>query len=151
LLLILAGVGLALGGSPLLRWSWPGIVFLAFMIPLPHRVDQSLIGPLRRAATLASTNALQTFGIFAQSEGNIIILPDGRELGVVEALSGRRTLVVFVATSVAVAILIDRSLLQRIIIVLSSIPIAIFCNVLRITATGILHETVGEKVADYVF
>jgi exosortase len=151
LLPVLLGVVLALGGIPLLRWSWPGLLFLVFMIPLPFRIDQSLTGPLQRMATMASTNALQTFGIYAQSEGKIIVLPDGFELGVVEACSGLRMLMVFVATSVAVAMLIDRSLLQRFIIVVSSVPIALFCNVARITVTGILHETVGHQAADYVY
>ena len=151
LLVILAGVGLALGGTPLLRWSWPGILFLAFMIPLPHRMDQALVGPLRKVATMASTNALQTLGVLAQSEGNLIVLPDGYEMGIVEACSGLRMLVVFVATSVAIAIVIKRSFLQRALIIVSSVPIAIVCNVARITATGIVHETAGHEAANYLF
>jgi exosortase len=151
LLPVLAGVVLALGGTPFLRWSWPGILFLLFMMPLPYRVDHALVSPLQRIATRASTNALQTFGIFAQAEGNIIVLPDGYELGIVEACSGLRMLVVFVATSVAVAMVSHRSMKQRILIVLSSLPIAIFCNVVRITATGILHETAGHEAANYLF
>jgi exosortase len=151
LLPILAGIALALGGMPLLRWSWPAILFLAFMIPLPHRLDQAMVGPLKRVATAATTNALQTFGILAEAEGNIIVLPDGDEMGVAEACSGLRMLMVFVATSVAIAFVINRSLLQRVLIVLSSFPIAIICNVFRITATGIVHETVGREFADHRF
>jgi exosortase len=151
LLPILAGIVVALGGLPLLRWSWPSILFLAFMIPLPDRVDQALIKPLQTVATLASTNALQTLGVLAQSEGNIIVLPDGYEMGIAEACSGLRMLMVFVATSMAIAMIIQRPLLQKILIVLSSFPIAILCNVIRITATGILHETAGHEIANRVF
>ena len=43
------------------------------------------------------------------------------------------------------------SLVQRFLIVLSAIPIAVFANVLRITLTGVLHETVGSKAANFVF
>src|SRR5205814_3292853 len=73
------------------------------------------------------------------------------DMGIVEACSGLRMLVVFVATSTAVAVLIRRSLLQRTLIVLSAVPIALFCNIVRITATGILHETVGHELANFVF
>jgi exosortase len=105
---------------------------------------------LQRVSTLASTNALQTFGLFAQAEGNIIVLHDC-EMGVVEACSGLRMLVVFLATSTAVAILCRRSLIQRVLIVLSAVPIAVLCNVIRITTTGIMHETLGHEIADRVY
>jgi exosortase len=150
LLPMLAAICVAVGGWPTLRWAWPAIVFLLFMIPLPARVDSLLGNPLQRVSTLASTNALQTLGFFAQAEGNVILLSE-TELGVVEACSGLRMLIVFFAASTAVAIVQPRSLLQRILIVLSAIPIAVFANVLRITLTGVLHETVGSKAANVVF
>jgi len=36
-------------------------------------------------------------------------------------------------------------------VVLSAVPIALATNVLRITATGVLHETVGAELANAVF
>jgi exosortase len=150
LLVVLAAVFLAVGGWPALRWAWPAIAFLLFMIPLPGRTESLLANPLQRVSTLASTNALQTLGFFAQSEGNVILLSE-TELGVVEACSGLRMLLVFFAASTAVAIMAQRSLLQRLLIVASAVPIAVLCNVLRITATGVLYETVGSKAAELVF
>src|SRR5262245_2365145 len=35
LLPVLGGVALLWGGATALRWSWPAIAFLAFMLPLP--------------------------------------------------------------------------------------------------------------------
>jgi exosortase len=150
LLPILAGISLAVGGSATLRQAWPAIAFLLFMIPLPGRLDKLMASPLQRIATLASTNALQTFGFFAQADGNVIVLSEV-DIGIVEACSGLRMLVVFLATSTAVAILIRRSLLQRILIVLSAVPIALFCNIVRIIATGILHETADHELASFVY
>jgi exosortase len=109
-----------------------------------------MASPLQRIATLASTNVLQTFGFFAQSEGNVIILSEV-ELGIVEACSGLRMLVVFLATSTVVALLIRRSLLQRVIVILSAVPIALFCNVVRITVTGMLHEGTKHEFATFVY
>ena len=150
LLPALAGIILACWGWKALKVSWPALAFLLFMVPLPGRIDGALAAPLQRVATLASANALQTFGFFAQPEGNIIVLTD-YELGIVEACSGLRMLVVFLATSVAVALLVRRSPLQRTLIVLSAVPIALLCNVIRITATGMAHETVGHAAANLVY
>jgi exosortase len=150
LLPILAGAVLVAGGWGTLRQAWPAIAFLLFMMPLPGRLDKLMASPLQRTATLASTNALQTFGFFAQSEGNVIVLSES-ELGVVEACSGLRMLVVFLATSTAVALLIRRSLLQRVIVVLSAVPVALFCNIVRITVTGMLHEGTQHELATFVY
>ena len=146
----LAGLCLALGGWAALRWAWPGIAFLLFMLHLPAGVDQWLAGPLQRVATVASTNALQTLGFFAVSEGKTILLSDG-ELSVEEACSGLRMLVTFCAMTTAVAILAQRSLLQRVLIVASSLPLAVVCNVARIALTGTIHETLGAEAARLVF
>lgn len=120
------------------------------MVPLPGRFEKILAGPLQQISTLASTNALQTFGFFAQSEGNVIILSD-YELGIVEACSGLRMLMVFLTICTAVALLVRRPLTQRLLIVASSVPIAVLCNVIRITTTGMMHETVGHELANQVY
>jgi exosortase len=150
LLPVIAAGCLALGGWRLLSWAWPAIAFLLFMIPLPGRVESMLAHPLQRIATIASANALQTLGFFAQAEGNVILMSDV-ELGVVEACSGLRMLVVFFAASTAVAIVQRRSWFQTCFIILSAVPIALLANVLRVTMAGVLHETVGPRAADVVF
>lgn len=150
LLVALAGLCLSVGGWELVRAIGPAGPFLLFMVPLPGRFEKVLAGPLQQISTLASTNALQTFGFFAQSEGNVIILSD-YELGIVEACSGLRMLMVFLTISMAVALLVRRPLSQRLLIVASSVPIAVLCNVIRITTTGIMHETVGHQLANQVY
>jgi exosortase len=150
LLPILVGVALVLGGRQALRWSWPAIAYLLFMLPLPGRFPQVLASSLQSLATVASTNVLQTLGLPAQAEGNVIIMSHV-ELGVVEACSGIRMLVVFCAISTAAAIVLPRSLPQRILIVLSSIPLALVCNVTRIVLTGVLYELVSASAAEFLF
>src|SRR5205823_11142714 len=58
----LAGVVLMAGGATLLRWAWPAIAFLGFMLPLPFTIEAALAQPLRRVATVVSTYVLQTVG-----------------------------------------------------------------------------------------
>src|SRR5579862_107413 len=60
LLPTLMGLCLGLGGWTALTWAWPAIAFLAFMLPLPYRVEVALAHPLQRFATVASTVTLQT-------------------------------------------------------------------------------------------
>jgi Transmembrane exosortase (Exosortase_EpsH) len=65
LLPALAGMALLLGGWRSLQWAWPAIAFLAFMVPLPWRVENALGPPLQFLATTASTYLLQTLGFMA--------------------------------------------------------------------------------------
>ncbi len=67
LLPYLAGVVLLSGGGRFLRWAWPSIAFLAFMVPLPWRIETALGPPLQYLATTASTYLLQTLGLMAWS------------------------------------------------------------------------------------
>jgi len=150
LLVCLAGLAVLLGGRKGLAWSWPAIAFLVFMIPLPYRLEIALSGPLRRAATAASTYTLQTLGYAALSEGNVILLED-TNLQVAEACSGLSMLMVFFALAVAIIIVIKRSPVEKILLALSAAPIAIIANVMRISLTGVLHETVGHELAERVF
>jgi exosortase/archaeosortase family protein len=60
-------------------------------------------------------------------------------------------LFMFFATSFAVVLVIRRPAIDKAVIVLSAVPIALAANVTRITVTGLLHELAGGKVADAVY
>jgi len=146
----LAALCLLLGGTRTLGWAWPAIAFLLFMIPLPYQVAVAMAGPLQHIATTASTFLLQTLGMPAVAEGNVILLNEA-SLGIVEACSGLRMLVVFFALSTAVALVARRPFWERVFLVFSAIPIALFTNVVRITATGVAYETVGGETGQFIF
>jgi exosortase len=150
LLPCLVGLVLLAGGWRALRWAWPAVAFLLFMIPLPYRVSIMMAGPLQGLATVASTFLLQTLGFPALAEGNVILLNEV-ELGIVEACSGLRMLVIFFALATGLVLLIRRPLWEKLTVVASAIPIALVVNVLRITVTGILYETAGSAWAKAVF
>lgn len=145
-----AGLVWLLGGWTAWRWAWPAVLYLVFMVPLPFRLSTALSGPLQSLATTASTFIMQTIGLPALSEGNVIVLNEAR-LNVIEACSGLRMLVVFVALSAAMALLTRRPFLDKLILLVSAIPIALVSNILRITATGILHETTSSETANVFF
>jgi exosortase len=147
LLPYLAGICLLVGGWRILEWAWLSIAFLVFMIPLPWRLENALGPPLQFIATTASTYLLQTCGFMAFADGYVIQLNDAR-IGVVEACSGLSMVMTFIALSTAAALIVRRPLLDRLVLVASSIPVALLANILRITVTGILHDTVGGHAAD---
>ena len=121
LLPTLFGLVLFVGGRSVLRWSWPALAFLAFMIPLPFFVDGALAQPLRRLATDMSAYALQTLGYPALAIGNTILL-DQTPLGVAEACSGLGMLMTFVALSTALALISKAPLFVRLLLVVTRPP-----------------------------
>ena len=146
ILLVIGGLFWVLGGLAYLRWAWPAILFLFFMIPLPYSVETGLAYPLQRVATVGSVYLLQTAGFPAVAEGNVIFLSQSR-IGVVEACSGLSMLLIFFAISTAMVMIYQPPWLDRLVLILSSIPIAIVSNILRITATGLAQELFGEEAA----
>jgi exosortase len=150
LLPALAGVCVLLGGWPALRWAWPAVLFLVFMMPAPFQFEVALAQPLQRLATAASTYALQTLGLSAVAEGNVILLGDV-QLGVEEACSGLGMLLTFFALATAVALVLARTWTERLALFVSAVPIALAANVTRITVTGVLYVTAGSGVARLVY
>ena len=150
------GVFVFVGGWRVLRWAGISIAFLILMYPIPPRLDRGLSGKLQQVATTSSTYALQTLGVASYSEGNRIVIND-LQLGVVDACSGLRMLTIFIAMAVAIVILSDRPMWERVTIVLTAIPIAVAVNVIRITVTGLLYLMaerqilISQEMADRFF
>ncbi len=145
-----AGLFLLVGGWKTIRWAGPAVAFLVFMYPLPGFLDTRLLVPLQRLATTSSTYVLQTIGIPSYADGNVIFIGEV-QLGVVEACSGLRMLTIFIALSFAIVLVTDRPLWERLVIVLSSVPIALVSNIVRIVVTAILYLVVGPEWVDRVF
>jgi len=148
----LMGIFVLFGGLRTLRWAGLPIAFLIFMYPLPGFLVDRLLRPLQLVATQCSLFALQTLGVEAYREGNRIVL-DKVQMGVVDACSGLRMLTIFLALAVAISMLMTtRPWWERLIVVVSAVPIALAVNVIRITVTGLLYSLhVKEKIAQMVF
>ena len=142
----LAALALAFGGWPLLRWSAPAIAFLVFMLPLPPSLNLTLAGPLQRLATIGSTTLLQASGLPVLARGNVIFV-GGEPLEVAEACNGLSMLMSFVTLITAMVILMarDRPTWERVVLLLSMVPIALVANVLRIAITAGLYHALGPQ------
>lgn len=149
-LVALAAVCLLFGGRTALGWAWPSIAFLVFMLPLPYALEVGLARPLQRVAAISSTYVLQTLGLPAARNGNTILL-DSWQIGVAEACSGLGMLITFGAFATAFALLLRRGWGDRVVILMSAMPIAIVANVARIVTAGVLFRFAGRYWADDFF
>ena len=140
-----ACVALALGGRVLLGWAWPAIAFSCFMLPLPSQLNTAMAGPLQSLATLGSVNLLRATGLPVISEGNVIVV-GGERLEVARACNGLSMLLSFATLVTAMVALVDRPIRERVALLLSIVPLALLCNVLRIAATAWATHLAGHAV-----
>ncbi len=137
------GVFMLVGGMNVLRWAWPALGFLVFMFPLPHQLETMVLMRLQRLASMCSTFVLQTMGVAAFRQGNLISVP-GADLNIADACSGLRMATIFGALAVGMIFLVERPWWDKFVILLSAIPIALAVNIIRITVTGLLYMVVGQ-------
>jgi exosortase len=141
-LIAIFGVFMLVGGYHTIRWAWPALGFLVFMLPLPSVLEQGVLWRLQTLASVCSTFVLQTIGIAAFRQGNLISVPNA-ELNIADACSGLRMLTIFLALAVAMVFLVERPWWDKFMILLSAVPIALIVNIIRITVTGLLYMWVG--------
>jgi exosortase len=140
------GVFMLVGGMQIIRSAWPALGFLAFMFPLPTILEVNILLRLQKLASVCSEKVLQTMGLAAFRQGNLITLAGLNEpLNVAEACSGLRMATIFGAFAVAMIFLIERPWWDKFVILLSAIPIALIVNVIRITSTALLMKWLGPE------
>ncbi len=150
LLLLCMGMVLYFGGGAIFRLLFLPLGYLLFMVPLPYLVHDAVAFPLRQFVTMISVGFLQIIGLTVLREGNIIMFP-AFSLEVADACSGIRSLISIVALSVALAFLLRLSPLERWLLVLSAVPVAIATNALRVILTGVLGRYLGVAAAQGFF
>ena len=147
--LTLIGLVLLLLGQPIFKiLRFPRLV-LFLMVPLPQSLENVIAFPLQLIAADLAVEWLHWLSIPALREGNIIHLAN-TPLFVAEACSGLRSLMALGTLAVVFAYFFRKNALERVIIVLSAIPIAILVNAFRVALTGYLTHNLGEQAAQGV-
>ncbi len=138
-------ITLLLAGWRVARIVWFPIAFLVMAIPLPDFYYVKVTMPLRKLASEVAAVLLGmlpnlevgtsgvTIDYFVRNTAHVGVL------NVEEACSGMRLMMAFVTLGLAMAYLGQRPTWQRIVMVLCCIPIALICNIIRVTVTGIIH------------
>lgn len=131
------GVVLLLGGKQYLRIFWFPIFLLFFMVPIPSVIYNEVTFPLQLLASQVAENTISVLGIPIIREGNVLVLATQR-LDVVEACSGIRSLLTLTFLALVYGYFCEKRLWVRVVLFLSTIPIAIAANAARVTLTGVI-------------
>jgi len=146
LVLSLAAIVLLLGGWQFLRKLVPTLVFLCLMLPWPNRIQTAISLPLQRWATTSAVFCLELTGRAVLQDGNVIKIGE-TSVAVAEACNGLRMITAFFVISGLVVLLARRAWWVKLIVLISSLPIALLCNTLRLTITAIAFSVLaGENV-----
>jgi exosortase len=145
--LTLHGLTLLLLGLPIYKILLFPLSFLFLMIPLPQSLVNIIAFPLQLLAADLAVTTLQAFGLPLLREGNIIHLPN-TQLFVAEACSGLRSLMALGTLGIVFAYFFRKHWLERTIIVVSTIPIAVMVNALRVGLTAWLTLRFGSEMAN---
>jgi exosortase D (VPLPA-CTERM-specific) len=147
LILIILSMAWATMGWHAFKYVMIPLALLAFAIPLPYFLEATLTADLQLISTKLGVAFIRLFGIPVYAEGNVIDL-GGYQLQVVEACSGLRYLYPLMGVGFIVVYMYQVEMWKRALIFLSTIPITILMNSLRIGVIGILVEHWGQGMAD---
>ena len=143
----IAGLVAALGGVSLLRTLGAPVSFLFFAVPPPYWVITVLSWKFQEMSSFLGVRMIEAMNIPVYLSGNIIDLGD-YQLQVAEACSGLRYLFPFLSLGVMAAYMYSGALWRKAVIVLSTIPITILMNSVRIAFTGYMVQAYGSEQAE---
>jgi len=170
LVVMLAGIVVYFFGGSVLRLLVVPFVLLLLAIPIPQIIFNKIAFPLQIYASQMAVWGIRLFAVPSVRKGNVIeILPNGATqiiaLEVVEACSGIRSLMTLVTLALVLAYFTSAGknkddenrpfgflgkfdFWRAIILMLSAVPIAIFTNAARVTATGVLTYYYGRRATE---
>ena len=143
----LYGLFLVSLGSKNFRTLMAPLLMLVFMVPLPTFINNNLSAELQLISSWLGVEFIRLFGIGVYLEGNVIDL-GSYKLQVVDACSGLRYLYPLVSLGFILAYLCDVKLWMRTLVFLSTIPITVIMNSIRIGAIGVSVEYWGPEMAE---
>jgi len=146
-LITVFGITLSFMGSKGFRIILAPLIILFFMIPLPNFIFNDLSAQLQLISSQLGVAIIRLFDISVYLEGNVIDL-GVYKLQVVEACSGLNYLFPLMTLGFISAYFFTGALWKKAIIFLSTIPITIFMNSLRIGLIGVAVEYWGIEMAE---
>lgn len=145
--LVLTGIAASYMGRAGVRLIWVALVILLFMVPLPNYLLRELSGALQLISSKLGVAIIRGFGITVFLEGNVIDL-GSMKLQVVEACDGLRYLFPLMTLGFIVAYFYRAPLWKRALVFLSTIPISVCMNSLRIGIIGVTVDRWGRAMAE---
>ena len=126
------------------------LMMIPAMFPLPSFFHNRLSLKLKLLSSQIGVEMMQVAGMSAYREGNVIDL-GFTQLQVVDACSGLRYLFPMIILGLLLAWFFRAPFWKRLVLVLSTLPLIVLTNSVRIAATGFLYEPFGARVAEGFF
>ena len=147
----LYGVGLAIlhahFGLKAMAKNWFPLLYLAFLVPPPGWVMDSITAPLKLFVSYVTTNGLQALGLPVYREG-VTLMVAHYQLLVEDACSGMNSITGLIAISLFYIYLLRKaSWLYSLVLVALVIPIAVIANIIRVATLVLLTYFFGDAVA----
>lgn len=147
MMVVVVGLALATLGWQGFRVAMVPIALLFLMIPLPQFWYFNLSSELQLLSSQLGVAIMRVFGVSVFLQGNVIDLGDYK-LQVAEACSGLRYLFPLMTLGALVAYLFDGRTWMRWVLFVSTAPITVIMNSVRIGAIGILVDQFGIAQAE---
>ncbi len=163
--LMLAGILVYFFGAKILKLLVVPFALLLLAIPIPQIIFNKIAFPLQIWASQMAIWGIRLFEVASVRKGNVIeILPRGATqiiaLEVVQACSGIRSLMTLITLALVLGYFTREKINENkpfqqnpdfwrtIILMFLAIPIAIFTNAARVTATGVLSYYYGKQATE---
>jgi len=132
------------------------VLFLFFIIPLPGAAIDAITLPLVNATASLITGLLPLFSIEVAKTGHVLTvnavgLPDFHEIILAPECSGIRSFVSLIALSSVFAHLQGRNSVHATILLLTTIPLVILGNCIRVALTVIMIVYIAPETAENFF
>ncbi|MDO9583018.1 MAG: exosortase/archaeosortase family protein [Desulfomicrobium sp.] len=150
LVVVIAGLVLYLLGGEIFKILLAPLCYLFLMVPIPAVLYDAAAFPLKLFVTNVSVLSMKALGIVVWQEGNILMFPN-ITLEVADACSGLRSIMSLLALGAAYAFVLHTKTRDRVILIVSTLPIAVLTNTLRVVATGVLAQFYGSAAAEGFF
>ena len=130
------------GGKMARKLSFP-ILYLLLLVPPPLGVLDAITLPMRHGISIATEWLLRLFHVPISREG-LMLSVDGHEVFMGAPCSGFRSLITMISLGLAYVFFTKMPSRNRIIMLASIIPFALFGNLIRVTGMCLVTFHMGE-------
>ncbi len=120
------------------------VLFLLLSVPIPFL--DIVTPPIQSLSAITSSGLANLIGITVQRTGYVLNTPSG-SFEIALECSGLKSIISLLTVSIIFAFILEGSLIMKFTIALSSIPLALFGNILRIVSVLIISERYGKDIA----
>ncbi len=144
LIITISGAILYLFGKEFINKIKFPILFLLLAIPVPF-VD-IIVSPVQTFSAVTSADLANLIGLSVQRDGLVLNTPAG-PFEIALECSGLNSIISLLTVGIIYAFILEGSLFMKYTIALSSIPLAMLGNTLRIVSIIIIAERYGQEAA----